>query len=252
MDIEQKDINRILDITESFQLPDRLMEVLKNDAERQQVFEDFLKINSDLSYDWFVDYFQENHSNRDKMMQDFTPQSVVKILKRIMPKCARCADICSGTGNLTIAIHEISPEAEYYCVEFSKRAFPLLLFNLCIRNMKAVAVRQDVLTMETFEIWNITPGERFSSLRMADKLPEYMADIVVMNPPYSTRHKWNEKKPDRRFDGYGYPPSSFSDYAFILHGFSMLSERGMLAAIVPHGVLFRGGQGKGHPGTDNT
>lgn len=158
MDITSDDVNRILDITESFQLPDRLMEVLRDDEKRQQVFESFLEINSDLSYDWFTDYFQENHSNRDRMMQDYTPQSITKILKGIMPKCGRCADICSGTGGLTIAIHEISPEAEYYCVELSERAFPLLLFNLCVRNMKAVAVRQDVLTMETFEIWKITPG----------------------------------------------------------------------------------------------
>ena len=87
-------------------------------------------------------------------------------------------------------------------------------------------------------------GGRFSSLRMVDELPECRADIVVMNPPYSVKHKWNEKEPDCRFDGYGYPPSNFSDYAFVLHGLSMLSEGGMLAAIVPHGLLFRGGKEK--------
>lgn len=240
MCLTAQDINRIIGITESFQLPDKLMQILKSQSDRERVFTEFLQIEQDLSFDWFTDYFQEQHSNRDNMMQDFTPKSITGLLRDIIPGFTHCADICAGTGGLTIAMHEREPGARFYCVELSERAFPLLLFNLCIRNMDAVAVRGDILTQENFETYQITPGEQFGRLARLEEPPEFMADVVVMNPPYSVKHKWDEKHPDARFEGYGFPPSQFSDYAFIMHGLSMLKESGMIAAIVPHGLLFRG------------
>lgn len=234
------DINRIIGISESYQLPDKIMRILSDKHDREQVFEAFLAIEPDLSFDWFTNYFQEQHSNRDNMKQDFTPGCVSGILREILPDFTRCADICAGTGGLTIAMHEREPGARFYCVELSERVFPLLLLNLCIRNMDAVAVREDVLTREVFEIYQITPGERFGEFARLDTPPGFSANVVVMNPPYSVKHKWDEKHPDVRFGGYGFPPSQFSDYAFVLHGLSMLEESGTLAAVIPHGLLFRG------------
>ena len=36
-------------------------------------------------------------------------------------------------------------------------------------------------------------------------------------------------------------PPSAADFAFLLHGFPYLKEEGVMAIILPHGVLFRGG-----------
>jgi len=46
---------------------------------------------------------------------------------------------------------------------------------------------------------------------------------------------------DDRFRGYGLPPKSTADFAFILHMLYYLAETGTLAVVVPHGVLFRSG-----------
>ncbi|MCR2740571.1 SAM-dependent methyltransferase, partial [Salmonella enterica] len=40
---------------------------------------------------------------------------------------------------------------------------------------------------------------------------------------------------------YGLAPKSAADFAFLLHGFHYLKQDGVMAIILPHGVLFRGG-----------
>jgi len=44
-----------------------------------------------------------------------------------------------------------------------------------------------------------------------------------------------------RFKNYGLAPKSAADFAFLLHGFHYLADQGVMAIILPHGVLFRGG-----------
>jgi type I restriction enzyme M protein len=46
---------------------------------------------------------------------------------------------------------------------------------------------------------------------------------------------------DVRFKSHGLAPKSAADFAFLLHGFHYLKEEGVMAIILPHGVLFRGG-----------
>jgi type I restriction enzyme M protein len=46
---------------------------------------------------------------------------------------------------------------------------------------------------------------------------------------------------DVRFKNYGLAPKSAADLAFLLHGFHFLKDEGVMAIILPHGVLFRGG-----------
>ena len=45
---------------------------------------------------------------------------------------------------------------------------------------------------------------------------------------------------DVRFKNYGLVPKSAADFAFLLHGFHYLKDQGVMAIILPHGVLFRG------------
>ncbi|KFN90593.1 type I restriction-modification system, DNA-methyltransferase subunit M [Tetragenococcus muriaticus PMC-11-5] len=68
-------------------------------------------------------------------------------------------------------------------------------------------------------------------------------DSVLMNPPYSA--KWSADKgflDDPRFSMYGVlAPKSKADFAFLLHGYYHLKDSGVMAIVLPHGVLFRGG-----------
>ena len=67
-------------------------------------------------------------------------------------------------------------------------------------------------------------------------------DAVIANPPFS--YRWNPSEAmgeDMRFKNYGLAPRSAADFSFLLHGFHYLKENGVMAIILPHGVLFRGG-----------
>ena len=44
-----------------------------------------------------------------------------------------------------------------------------------------------------------------------------------------------------RFKDQGLAPKSATDFAFLPHGFLDLNDRGVIAMILPHGVLFWGG-----------
>jgi type I restriction enzyme M protein len=46
---------------------------------------------------------------------------------------------------------------------------------------------------------------------------------------------------DMRFKNHGVAPKSAADFAFLLHGLHYLKDDGVMAIILPHGVLFRGG-----------
>ena len=45
-----------------------------------------------------------------------------------------------------------------------------------------------------------------------------------------------------RFKNHGVAPKSAADFAFLLHGLHYLKDDGVMAIILPHGVLFRGGK----------
>jgi type I restriction enzyme M protein len=73
------------------------------------------------------------------------------------------------------------------------------------------------------------------------KMPKF--DAVVANPPFSL--KWDPGEAaaeDMRFKNHGVAPRSAADFAFLLHGLYYLKDDGVMAIILPHGVLFRGGQ----------
>jgi type I restriction enzyme M protein len=72
------------------------------------------------------------------------------------------------------------------------------------------------------------------------KMPRF--DAVVANPPFSYRWDSNEAMgEDMRFKAHGVAPKSAADFAFLLHGLHYLKDDGVMAIILPHGVLFRGG-----------
>lgn len=60
---------------------------------------------------------------------------------------------------------------------------------------------------------------------------------IISNPPYSL--KFDEQEIDCKNFRYGIPNSNYADYLFIQSGLSRLSEDGIAAFILPHGILFR-------------
>lgn len=239
--LSTEQINNLLEVEESYQASFKLAEILNDRDERIKLFGSFLRLEQDLSFDWFTDYFQEEHSNRKDRKQDFTPQGVTDLASKLLGKSESNADICAGTGGLTIKRWTQNRHAQFYCEEYSDRAMPFLLFNLMIRNINGIVVHGDALTQENKHVYKLVSGDRFSELKELDSVPKFIADTVIMNPPYSLSWNPQEEMKDGLFGEIGVlPPKAKADYAFLIRGLERLSDSGTQLLILPHGVLFRG------------
>lgn len=152
------DINEILGITESYKAPETILNILHDREKREKIFLEFLKLyNYDVSYDWFHEYFENEHADRKEKKQDFTPICVSELLNKLTNnKNAMVYDVASGTGGITInrwwqeCLHYtpftyLPSEHFYTCEELSDRAIPFLIFNLAIRGMNAAILHCDSL-----------------------------------------------------------------------------------------------------------
>jgi len=111
-------------------------------------------------------------------------------------------------------------------------------YNLARMNMLLHGVKDS--EFEIFHGDTLTNDWDFLRETNPAKMPRF--DAVVANPPFSYRWEPSEALgEDVRFKNYGLAPKSAADFAFLLHGFHYLKQEGVMAIILPHGVLFRGG-----------
>ena len=229
-------LKSFLNVQEAFEMPAALLKILQCKEKREALFDNCIDELKDLSVDWFTSFFQEVAADRKELKQDFTPDYICEIVSQIAGNQNTFADICSGTGGLTIKLWNNNKKSFFHCEEYSNAVLPFLLFNLAIRNIEGEVFHGDALTREAKGLYKLAQGEKYSTIIQVDKLDDRLFDAVVENPPYS--QKWTPPKDDPRFS-YGLAPKSKADMAFVLHGLSILKPSGTLQAILPHGVLFR-------------
>ena len=228
-------LNGFLGIRESYQMPDALMSALLDPCKRVELL-GMVANGTDGATDPLRDYFQENHANRDAMMQDYTPDCLCELVARLAPPAQHMLDLCSGTGALTLFTAKTGTEVR--CEELSERVLPVLLMNLALRNVGGVVVRRDVCADDCFGAYRLTPGERFSGIEPCDPPEARTVPLCVSNPPYSL--KWSGADASLRTFGWDLPPKSKADYLFVLDALARLDDDGTAIFILPHGVLFRG------------
>ena len=96
-------IDELFGIKESYQAPDVLMKVLFNKEAREELFKKFLEHEVNLDNDWFHIYFEEEHSNKAKLNQDFTPMAVASVLSQLAGNGPGMnLDVAAGSGGITI------------------------------------------------------------------------------------------------------------------------------------------------------
>lgn len=226
----------MLDCREAIDIPRLLLEGLLSDRQDEilrRVDEEY----TDKTIDLFRDFFQEEQADRKSLKQDYTPDGISELVSRLVPSGNNLLDVCAGTGTLTISYLARHKADFVRCEEFSSRVIPFLLLNLALRNQESEVVHKDVLTGEIFGIYEIKKGEEHGVISKKEQTESIMFDVVIMNPPYGM--SWDPPQNDVRFNDFGIAPKANSDYAFILHGFHYLKEKGKLFAIMAQGILFR-------------
>jgi type I restriction enzyme M protein len=164
----------------------------------------------------------------------YTPAEVSETLARLVaPKPGdRICDPACGSGSLLIRTAQKvgSDDFSLYGQEMNGSTWALCKMNMFLHNVDSAHIE-----------WEDTI--RHPQFLKDDTLMKF--DVVIANPPFSL-DKWGQKiaSEDRYGRFYrGIPPKSKGDWAFISHMLATAVEgKGRVGVVVPHGVLFRGGQ----------
>lgn len=147
-------------------------------------------------------------------------------------------DPTSGSGSLLINIGQSVSKymnrdcIQYYAQELKESTYNLTRMNLIMRGINPSNLfTRNADTLE--DDWPIDLDSYPPVLRV---------DAVVSNPPYSQQWTPDGKESDPRYSEYGLAPKSKADYAFLLHDLYHIKPDGIMTIVLPHGVLFRGGE----------
>ena len=198
------------------------------------------------AYEYLIGQFAAGSGK--KAGEFYTPQRISDILSAIVtldsqePATGKRShldsvfDFACGSGSLLLNVRRLmGPHGigKIYGQEKNITTYNLARMNMLLHGVKD----------SEFEIFHgDTLLNEWDMLRETNpaKMPKF--DAVVANPPFSYRWEPSEALgEDVRFKNYGLAPKSAADFAFLLHGFHFLKQDGVMAIILPHGVLFRGG-----------
>ena len=200
------------------------------------------------AYEYLIGQFAAGSGK--KAGEFYTPQQLSTILSEIVSldsqdpsagkkkKFDKILDFACGSGSLLLNVRKRikandGTVGKLYGQEKNITTYNLARMNMLLHGMKDTE----------FEIFHgdtlLNQWDIFNEMNPAKKI-EF--DAVVANPPFSLRWEPDDTlAEDFRFKSYGLAPRSAADFAFLLHGFHFLGKEGVMAIILPHGVLFRGG-----------
>lgn len=198
------------------------------------------------AYEYLIGQFAAGSGK--KAGEFYTPQQISDILSAIVtldsqePKTgkkdrlASVLDFACGSGSLLLNVRKrMGPHGigKIYGQEKNITTYNLARMNMLLHGVKDTEFEiyhGDTLTNDWDILRELNPAKK----------PQF--DAIVANPPFSYRWEPTDAMGDDvRFKNYGVAPKSAADFAFLLHGFHVLKDEGVMAIILPHGVLFRGG-----------
>ena len=200
------------------------------------------------AYEYLIGQFAAGSGK--KAGEFYTPQQISNILSAIVTldsqepkegprkKLDAVFDFACGSGSLLLNIRHRIKEAGGTIGKIYGQEYNVTTYNLARMNMLLHGVKDS-----EFEIYHgDTLTNAWDFLRETNPAKRPQFDAVVANPPFS--YRWDPTdtiSEDMRFKNHGVAPKSAADFAFLLHGLHYLKDDGVMAIILPHGVLFRGG-----------
>jgi type I restriction enzyme M protein len=185
------------------------------------------------AYEYLIGKFASGAGK--KAGEFYTPPQVSKILAKIVStgknRLKSVYDPTCGSGSLLLRVSkEVEEVSNFFGQELNRTTYNLARMNMIMHDVHY----------------------RKFNLKQEDTLehPQHIEEkfeAIVANPPFSA--KWSANPlfmSDDRFSQYGkLAPSSKADFAFVQHMIHHLDDKGTMAVVLPHGVLFRG-SAEGH------
>ena len=198
-------------------------------------------------YEYLISNFASNAGK--KAGEFYTPHEVSILMSEIVANHLKgqseikIYDPTSGSGSLLINIgRSISKYMDdpnrirYYAQELKSNTYNLTRMNLVMRGI----LPDNIIVRNADTLEDDWPF--FDDSDKAGTYDPLYLDAVVSNPPYSQRWNPEGKENDPRYADYGLAPQSKADYAFLLHDLFHVKPGGIMTIVLPHGVLFRGGE----------
>ena len=198
-------------------------------------------------YEYLISNFAANAGK--KAGEFYTPHEVSLLMSEIVAGHLKdrnkieIYDPTSGSGSLLINIGKCvarymseSNRIKYYAQELKENTYNLTRMNLVMRGI----LPDNIITRN-----GDTLEEDWPFFDESDPTGTYdplYVDAVVSNPPYSQAWNPTDKETDPRYARFGLAPKGKADYAFLLHDLFHLKRDGIMTIVLPHGVLFRGGE----------
>lgn len=198
-------------------------------------------------YEYLIGNFAANAGK--KAGEFYTPHEVSVLMSEIVANHLKSRnkieiyDPTSGSGSLLINIGKSvsryigdKENIRYYAQELKEPTYNLTRMNLVMRGILPdnIFVRNGDTLEEDWPYFDESDPEGTYD-------PLYV-DAVVSNPPYSQSWDPKDKESDPRYSRYGLAPKGKADYAFLLHDLYHVKPDGIMTIVLPHGVLFRGGE----------
>ena len=198
------------------------------------------------AYEYLIGEFADSAGKQGG--EFYTPRSVVRMMVRLIkPELQHdIYDPCCGSGGMLIAAKEYIDEhgedgrkANLFGQEFNGTVWSIAKMNMLLHGISTANLQnEDTLA----DPQHVEGGEMMHF------------DRVLTNPPFSIawgntekdadgNAAWKPKFEAERFP-YGQVPlgAKKADLMFLQHMLAVTRDRGMIATVLPHGVLFRGGE----------
>lgn len=165
----------------------------------------------------------------DEKGEFYTPDNIVDLITMLIePYKGKVYDPCCGSGGMFIQSYKFVEahrgdvnSISVYGQESNPDTWKLAKMNLGIRGIPANLGKKE--------------ADTFSD----DQHKDEKFDFIIANPPFNLKNWRGEKElvDDPRWRGYGVPPVSNANYAWILHMLSKLSFNGVAGFLLANGAL---------------
>jgi type I restriction enzyme M protein len=216
-------------------LSDEVLSQMLKDFNRMKLTDDQFEFPDLLgaAYEFLIKYFAESAGKKGG--EFYTPSPVVQLMGKILQP-AMDAEICDptiGSGGLAINMRNYV-EARYGTAKHLTIHGQELkdgIYKMCVMNMIFHNIRNA----------NIQQGDTILDPKLVENGQLRKYDIVVANPPFSQNYTTAGMRFKERFVNW-MSQKKQADFMFVQHMIATLKDNGRMAVVMPHGVLFRGGE----------
>ena len=187
-------------------------------------------------YEYLLKNFADESGK--KAGEFFTPREVVNLLVGILePQPGESVyDPAAGSGGMLVStINSVRAQGKDH------RTLRLYAQEV---NLTTSSIARMNLFLHEIEDFDVYRGDTLRDPGFADKTGSLRQfDTVIANPPFSLKDWGADTWPADPRAFCGVPPAKNGDYAFVQHMISSMKPKtGRVGVVMPHGVLFRGGE----------